>query len=169
MDKIDKIRACYQHCALKFVSGEHMTNQSLRERFNIREKNYPTASRIIADTIAEGLIKDYGSGTKSKKYARYIPFWQTGDIVQGQTDSVRCSVYRKRRGGAMLVFFNRGQEARSMNFTMDWKQLGARAPAVVRDVFPLGWDELVDNPLPVHGDQLTVRLPAEDLKLLTVE
>lgn len=27
------------------------------------------------ETIAEGLIKDYGSGIKSKKYARYIPFW----------------------------------------------------------------------------------------------
>ena len=75
MDKIDKIRACYQHCALKFVSGENMTNLSLRERFNIQEKNYPTASRIITDTIAEGLIKDYGPGKKSKKYARYIPFW----------------------------------------------------------------------------------------------
>jgi predicted HTH transcriptional regulator len=75
MDKIDKIRACYQHCALKFVSGEYMTNQSLRERFNILEKNYPTASKIITDAIKEGLIKDYGSGKKSKKYARYIPFW----------------------------------------------------------------------------------------------
>jgi hypothetical protein len=27
------------------------------------------------DTIAEGLIKNYGLGNKSKKYARYIPFW----------------------------------------------------------------------------------------------
>jgi predicted HTH transcriptional regulator len=75
MDKADKIRACYQHCALKFVAGEYMTNSSLRERFNIEEKNYPTASRIIADTIDEGLIKDYDPGKKSKKYARYIPFW----------------------------------------------------------------------------------------------
>jgi predicted HTH transcriptional regulator len=75
MDKVDKIRACYQHCALKFVSGEHMTNQSLRDRFKIEEKNYPTASRIIADTMAEGLIKDYGPGKKAKKYAAYIPFW----------------------------------------------------------------------------------------------
>lgn len=75
MAKTDKIRACYQHCALKFVSGEDMTNQSLRERFNIAEKNYPTASRIIADTIAEGLIKEYEPGSSSKRYARYIPFW----------------------------------------------------------------------------------------------
>jgi predicted HTH transcriptional regulator len=72
MDKSDKSRACYQHCALKFVSGEYMTNQSLRTRFNIQEKNYPTASRIIADTITAGLIKDYSENKKSKKY---IPFW----------------------------------------------------------------------------------------------
>lgn len=75
MDRSDKIRACYQHCALRFVSGEYMNNQSLRTRFSIQEKNYPTASRIINDTITEGLIKDYAPGQKSKKFARYIPFW----------------------------------------------------------------------------------------------
>ncbi len=34
MDKQDKIRATYQHCCLKYVFNEFMTNQSLRERFN---------------------------------------------------------------------------------------------------------------------------------------
>jgi predicted HTH transcriptional regulator len=52
-----------------------MTNQTLRQRFQIREKNYSTASRIIADTIAAGLIKDYDPDSKSKKYSRYIPIW----------------------------------------------------------------------------------------------
>ncbi len=75
MDKYDKIRACYQHCSLKFVVGDYMTNTSLRERFNMQEENYRTASKIIADTIAEGLIKIYGPGLKSKKFAKYIPFW----------------------------------------------------------------------------------------------
>lgn len=41
MDKMDKIRATYQHCCLKYVSGELMTNQSLRDRFKIDAKNYP--------------------------------------------------------------------------------------------------------------------------------
>jgi predicted HTH transcriptional regulator len=75
MDKKDKTRACYQHCALKHVIGEKMTNASLRERLNIEEKNYATASRIISDTIDAGLIKEYDTRNKSKKFARYVPFW----------------------------------------------------------------------------------------------
>lgn len=75
MDKQEKVRACYLHACLKYVSGEHMTNQSLRERFGIDEKNYPMASRIIGDSIESGLIKDYDPDNKSKKYAKYVPFW----------------------------------------------------------------------------------------------
>jgi ATP-dependent DNA helicase RecG len=30
MDREDRVRACYQHCALKWVMSERMTNQSLR-------------------------------------------------------------------------------------------------------------------------------------------
>ncbi|MDD3308289.1 MAG: transcriptional regulator, partial [Acetobacterium sp.] len=57
----------YQHCCLKYVSSDFMTNQTLRQRFQIEEKNYSTASRIIADTIGAGLIKDYDPVSKSKK------------------------------------------------------------------------------------------------------
>jgi predicted HTH transcriptional regulator len=52
-----------------------MSNSSLRKRFNISEKNYPKASRIIADTIDAKLIKLADPLSKSKKYAYYIPFW----------------------------------------------------------------------------------------------
>lgn len=75
MDKDDKIRACYLHACLKYVSGEHMTNQTLRGRFGIEEKNYSTVSRIIAEGIKSGLIKDYDPENKSKKHSKYIPFW----------------------------------------------------------------------------------------------
>lgn len=75
MDKTDKIRACYQHCALKYVSGEKMTNSSLRVRFDIEEKNYSMASRIISETINEELVKDADPDSTSKKNAKYIPFW----------------------------------------------------------------------------------------------
>jgi ATP-dependent DNA helicase RecG len=75
MDKQDKVRACYLHSCLKYVSGEFMTNQSLRERFGIEEKNYSIVSRIITDTINAGLVKDYDSDNKSKKYAKYVPYW----------------------------------------------------------------------------------------------
>ena len=75
MDKEDKMRACYQHCCLKYVSSDFMTNQTLRQRFRIEEKNYSTASRIIADTINAQLVKDFDQESKSKKFARYIPVW----------------------------------------------------------------------------------------------
>ena len=75
MDKNDKVRACFQHCALKYVSGDLMTNRSLRERFKISERNYPAASKIITDTIEAGLIKSYDAMSKSRKFAKYVPFW----------------------------------------------------------------------------------------------
>jgi ATP-dependent DNA helicase RecG len=75
MDKRDKIRACYQHACLKYVSGELMTNQTLRERLAVEEKNYSIVSRIIADTKEEGLIKDFDPKNKAKTHAKYSPFW----------------------------------------------------------------------------------------------
>lgn len=75
MDKKDKVRACYQHCCLMHVSGRYMTNESLRKRFGIESRNYSTASRIISDTVEAGLIKDYDSSNKSRKYAKYLPVW----------------------------------------------------------------------------------------------
>lgn len=75
MSKSDKIRACYQHCCLKQVSNDAMTNESLRHRFNITKPNYSIASRIISDTIKEGLIKLQDPDGKSKKLARYVPYW----------------------------------------------------------------------------------------------
>ncbi len=75
MDKEDKIRASYLHSCLKYVSGESMTNQTLRERFGIEEKNYSIASRIISEAIKSGQIKDFDPENKSKKHAKYLPFW----------------------------------------------------------------------------------------------
>lgn len=75
MDKQDKIRACYLHACLKYVSGELMTNQSLRERLGVEEHNYSTVSRIIADAKDGGFVKDYDPSNKSRTYAKYMPFW----------------------------------------------------------------------------------------------
>ena len=75
MDKKDKVRATYQHACLCYVSNEKMTNQSLRERFKIKEKNAAIASRIIRDTLESELIKLDDPESKSRKFVKYIPFW----------------------------------------------------------------------------------------------
>ena len=75
MSRKDKINACYQHCCLRYLQNEKMTNQSLRERFEVEEKNYPMISRIIKETVEIGLIKEEDPENKAKRYSRYIPFW----------------------------------------------------------------------------------------------
>lgn len=75
LDKKEKIGACYQHACLKRVSNEKMTNQSLRERFKIEDKNSAIASRIIKDSLESELIKEDDPESKSRKYASYLPFW----------------------------------------------------------------------------------------------
>jgi len=75
MSKDDRIRACYQHACLKYVSNEVLTNASLRERFNISEANSAQASRIIAETVEAGLIKPANPDNKSRKLMQYQPFW----------------------------------------------------------------------------------------------
>jgi len=75
MSKSDRIRACYQHCALKYVSNERMSNQSLRERFKLPESKAATASQVIGATKDAGLVKADESDTTSTRYARYLPFW----------------------------------------------------------------------------------------------
>ena len=75
MDKNDRIRACYQHSVLKYLSDDFMTNASLRERLLISKKNYPMASRIIADTMDAALIHRHDPSSMSRKHAKYVPFW----------------------------------------------------------------------------------------------
>lgn len=75
MDRKDRMRACYQHACLWYVSGKPMTNTTLRQRLAIKDSNYPMASRIIRDTISADLIKPYSRGSESKKDASYVPFW----------------------------------------------------------------------------------------------
>lgn len=75
MDRDDRIRACYQHCALKWVMSERMTNQSLRERFHLPESKSAVVSQIISAAIEAGAIKPDEKVGASRKYARYLPFW----------------------------------------------------------------------------------------------
>lgn len=76
LSKEERMRACYQHACLQWVSGLRMSNSSLRKRLGIKDSNYPIASRIIKDTVDAKLVKPYGNeNSKSKKNARYVPFW----------------------------------------------------------------------------------------------
>jgi ATP-dependent DNA helicase RecG len=75
MSREDRIRACYQHAGLQWVARNEMSNATLRARFGISGSNAAMASRIIAETLDAGLIKPYDPDNRSRKHARYVPFW----------------------------------------------------------------------------------------------
>ena len=75
MDRDDRVRACYQHCCLRWVMNERMTNQSLRERFQLPDAKAAVVSQVIAAAVeAERITLDKAVGT-SRRLARYLPFW----------------------------------------------------------------------------------------------
>jgi len=74
MSSSDRVRACYLHACLRYVTRKPMTNASLRERFGIAEQNASTASRLLNEAVEAGLIvvADSDVGTRIRSY---LPFW----------------------------------------------------------------------------------------------
>lgn len=68
----ERIRACYQHAVLKFVSGARMKNSTLREQFGIEEKNSAQVSHVIRQALDKNLIRSADPG---KPQSAYVPFW----------------------------------------------------------------------------------------------
>lgn len=74
LDKDEKVRACYLHSVLKYLSQEPMNNTTVRERFGINVANSAMVSRVIKQATEAGVIKPYDSNAGTKAM-RYIPFW----------------------------------------------------------------------------------------------
>jgi len=74
MDSRDRTRACYLHACLRYVQRMPMTNASLRERFGIATENSAMVTRVIKESISEGLIKP-SDAEQSRRHAKYLPFW----------------------------------------------------------------------------------------------
>ncbi len=75
MDRVERVRACYQHCVLCWVCNKPMTNTTLRQRFGIAEGNYSMVSRVIRDATDQGLIKKATTASQSTRDAQYVPAW----------------------------------------------------------------------------------------------
>lgn len=77
MDKADRVRACYLHACLRFVTRQDMTNTSLRVRFGVAEQNRSTVSRLIREAVEAEAIVPADPGA-APKLMRYLPFWASG-------------------------------------------------------------------------------------------
>lgn len=74
MDGIERLRACYLHACLQFVTRRRMTNGSLRERLGVPDKNASMISRILREAVAAGLI-EVANPENGLRARHYVPFW----------------------------------------------------------------------------------------------
>ena len=83
MNKADRVRACYLHACLRYVTRQPMTNASLRLRLGINDKNIASASRILGEAVEAGLvvIADPEAGTRNRSY---LPFWAAPRAERGE-------------------------------------------------------------------------------------
>jgi predicted HTH transcriptional regulator len=71
----ERLNACYQHAVLKHYSDSALTNQSLRQRLKMSERQRSAVSQLIQEAIDQKLIKPADPENKSRKFAEYVPIW----------------------------------------------------------------------------------------------
>ena len=78
MDRSERVRACYLHACLKYVSRESFTNASVRKRFDIKAATAASvasiASRYIREAVEDGCIKPLDERAGRRRMS-YVPFW----------------------------------------------------------------------------------------------
>lgn len=68
----ERVRACYFHAVLRFLSGDKMKNSTLCVRLGIAAKNAAQASAVINRALEAGLIRVADS---DHPRAGYVPHW----------------------------------------------------------------------------------------------
>lgn len=68
----ERVRACYFHAVMKFLSGDKMKNSSLCTRLGIAAKNAAQATAVINRTLDAGMIR---VADPDHPRAGYVPHW----------------------------------------------------------------------------------------------
>jgi predicted HTH transcriptional regulator len=68
----ERVRACYFHAVLKFLSGDKMKNATLCARLGIDPRNASQATGVINNTLSAGLIR---VADTDHPRAGYVPHW----------------------------------------------------------------------------------------------
>lgn len=74
MSKAERMRACFFHCVLRWLTHDYMSNATLRERFSLSPDDYQAVSAVIAESIKLGRIAP-ADPDQGRRNARYVPYW----------------------------------------------------------------------------------------------
>lgn len=81
MNKAERVWTIYLHACLKYVNREYATNRSVRARFGIDVKNSAKASRLISESVEQGVIAP-DDPLAAPKLMRYVPWWAKADTLK---------------------------------------------------------------------------------------
>ncbi len=98
MDKADRVRACYLHACLCYVTRKEMTNTTLRARFGVEEHIRALVSRLIREAV-EAVVIVPAEADAAPKLVRYMPFW----AVPRESREGRAYLMGTRSGGEGLA------------------------------------------------------------------
>lgn len=74
MSKQERVWSCFCHCVVRWLQHDFMSNNSLRERFSLKDEEYQLASAVIADARkAKRIIA--ADPDQGKRNAKYVPYW----------------------------------------------------------------------------------------------
>lgn len=68
----ERMRACYQHAVIRYISGKKLKNSSLRIRFGIKKGNESQVTKVIKNALSKQEIK---AADKDSPRGGYYPFW----------------------------------------------------------------------------------------------
>ena len=72
MTQDERVRACYQHAILRWLSGDRMKNATLCKRLGIEKRNASQATKVITKAQKEGFIKP---ADIEHPRSGYVPCW----------------------------------------------------------------------------------------------
>lgn len=72
--KADRVRTCYMLACLASVNSSAIGNADVRKAFGLDDSRGSSASKMIRDAAAAGLIKPVDPDT-APRYMRYVPYW----------------------------------------------------------------------------------------------
>jgi hypothetical protein len=100
--------------------------------------------------------------TFGRREARWLPYWENGDVVKTNDPKVKVSVYTRAGRGAMLVVSNLGSAAQEVEATLVPARLGLSAGP--RHAV----DALTGAPIATRGTTLRLRLAPMEWRLVRV-
>ena len=115
-----------------------------------------TGTNVTAARQLIAVQDEFGMGD-----VKFFGYWNNHRLIAGQTDGIKASVYKKHKGGALIVIYNTTREPQTAKLTVDWRRLKSQPSLRITDAFK-------KTPVAVNGKSLSIQVPRLNYRLLWV-